>query len=427
MANIYKRPLLENLLREAEDCGVFSDKTNAPSFDNIIKEDLYHYVVKQVRGEVTYMSPDEYLKAVTELQDSSEAMQQAIIQKSKVNELLHKMRHGVKLDMPYLSHVGYGGQEGRHRVAAAKEYGCESIPVAVFKSVHDKEIVRLAIELEHLDDHQAIERLTQKGFKNVTDYDSIKYSLDRILQSHDAPTEGSLRDKIGEWSDTFDGRGVSALVKYQFNDYKDEMKFIEIYDNRDPDSFFLDKALDFKLGRSYEMLQFDEYRIQSKKMDLGKYSWEGKLPKRLLDYTLTILQQHQESLEGEINPQDHEQIISTVDQMKQDIPELQAVYIYLQKMLYGCLRYDAIRINSDKLSFHTRKIRVAIGDKGATVAISNDIIIDGINEYQSGHELLVKAGLIHDLNLGFKKLEDIKELDPETIQIWFKKYGLDRI
>jgi hypothetical protein len=426
----YKKLLLEEIFTESQGCDVFSDKVNAPYFDNVIKEDLYHFVVKQIKGKIEYMSPEEYLSRVTEMQGSTEAAQRAIISSSRVSELLEKMESGVKLDMPYLLYgVKYNEQEGRHRAQAAQEYGCDQIPVAVFTQVHDKEVLRLALELEHLNDDEAKDRLLKKGFKGVDYYPTVKFTLEKILDAHDAPTEGSLGDKVGEWSDTFDGRGVSTLIKYQFNDYKDEMKFVEIYDDDSYEEYYLDKALDYVMGRTYDMLQFDEYGVNSKKMDLGYYNWGDKLPKRLRDYILSLIKQFQEQIEDleRYNLEDNDELISIISDMQHESPEFNAVAKYLQKLVYGTLRFDVIETNAHKLYFHTRKIRVAIDSRGATVAISNDIIIDSINEYSSGHEMLVKSGLISDLSLGFVTLEKMEQLNPTTVMKWFNKFGLDRI
>jgi hypothetical protein len=425
----YNKLLLEDLFTEAEGCDVFSQQTNAPFFDGVLKEDLYHYVVKQIRGTIKYMSPEEYIQEVTQMQGTDIATQRAIIQSPKVEELLAKMQDGVKIDLPYLLYGSkFGEQEGRHRVMAAKEFGCTSIPVAVFKEVHDKEVLRLAIELERLDDNQAKEHLTNKGFKNVDSYPTVKFTLNKLLDAYDAPTEGSLKDKVGDWSDTFDGRGVSTLIKYHFNDYKDEMNFIEIYES-DPDDYYLDKALDYVMGRNYDMLQFDEYRVMSKKIDLGHYNWEGKLPKRLRDYILTLIKQFQEHVDDieRFDLGDDNELLSIISELKHELPEFNSLSQYLQKMVYGSLRYDAIISNSYRLSFHTRKMRVAIGSKGATVAISNEIIIDNINEYSNGHEMLVKSGIVRDLDFGFIKIDDIDKLDENSMSEWFNKYGLDKI
>lgn len=120
---------------------VFKDKTNIPDYDDVLN-DKEPRIMENVVGEIEYMTPDEYLSESGSLHGYSYEQELSILDKLKVDKYFYMMKEGVKFDIPYLDYVRKS-QEGRHRVMAAKKYGINEIPVAVFKRKESSYILDL--------------------------------------------------------------------------------------------------------------------------------------------------------------------------------------------------------------------------------------------------------------------------------------------
>lgn len=128
------------LLRESISGGVFKDRTSIPYYDMLLmgRYDELPSEYSNMRANIEYMSPMEYLMKCAEIQNTTYEDQLSYIRKSKVDELINLIDNGVKLDMPYLNYVkGQTSQEGRHRAKAAMEYGVGRIPVLVITRDED--------------------------------------------------------------------------------------------------------------------------------------------------------------------------------------------------------------------------------------------------------------------------------------------------
>ena len=121
---------------EEESCDLFKDTTGRPDYDDILQNKPDQYL-KNLSVEVISMTPEEYLKRCAEMQGTSYEEQLRTIVPSKKNKLIDLMGQGVKIDMPMIDYVN-NFQEGRHRVMAAKELGCDNVKVAVFDKSGDE-------------------------------------------------------------------------------------------------------------------------------------------------------------------------------------------------------------------------------------------------------------------------------------------------
>lgn len=175
--------IFENIVKEEASCNLFSDRFGTSYYDGVMMKDLYYFVQKRIKGKIVWMSPDEYIETVAKIQHNTVADQLRFVRQDNVEMLLGKMKEGVKMDLPYIYFRGNSGeQEGRHRVIAAKKYGCISIPVGIFKDVTDGEILDIAIEIAGMEMDQAKQKLLELGFKNVDDYNMVNYTLNYLYE-----------------------------------------------------------------------------------------------------------------------------------------------------------------------------------------------------------------------------------------------------
>ena len=154
--------LIKKLLREGlESNKYFNLKTGAPDYDNLLSKN-YDYVSKKLQSYeayIEYMTMEEYIKEVAQMQRTSYDEQFKYILKQNVNKIKDNMSAGIKYNIPYLNYADKE-QEGRHRVLAAHELGLKKIPVLIidnnseeedlFEKTYDLNIFDEALEFSRL-------------------------------------------------------------------------------------------------------------------------------------------------------------------------------------------------------------------------------------------------------------------------------------
>lgn len=99
---------------------------------------------KNLRGDVIWMSPQDYLKYCAQIFNTDYASQlRAGSDKKSLEDFDKLVSEGKKMWMPYLNFTVDGGQEGRHRAVWAMDNNIDSIPVLVVdwynKDIAEKE------------------------------------------------------------------------------------------------------------------------------------------------------------------------------------------------------------------------------------------------------------------------------------------------
>lgn len=154
---------------ELNNCSnLFTDSSDGSFHVVAMHDDLYYYVIKRKRVTLEHMSPEEFFNALGGFK-----RQKKNIDYSTVKDKIAKMKNGIKLDMPYLMYDVYGsnvGHEGRHRMVAAMEMGCNSVPVMVEKDVSEKDVMALANKVGDLELDDMIKELKAMGFKNFAEH-----------------------------------------------------------------------------------------------------------------------------------------------------------------------------------------------------------------------------------------------------------------
>ena len=87
-------------------------------------------------AHIEFMGPDEYLNKTKLIQRNKINRE---LSKEHIHEYKSSMKQGAKFPLPWLRYINneITGQEGKHRVTAAKEIGIEKIPVAIL-DIDDK-------------------------------------------------------------------------------------------------------------------------------------------------------------------------------------------------------------------------------------------------------------------------------------------------
>jgi hypothetical protein len=135
--------LLTEALDNPTECDFFNLKTTGMDYyDGIIKNNGNQYkhpspkpgidINRQnpIKYELRYMSKDEYGKLIKRTMSDPN-----YIQNEKILKIMDAMKRGVKFDTPMVDLIDmYNFQEGRHRVIAASNLGCDLIPVYVYSA-----------------------------------------------------------------------------------------------------------------------------------------------------------------------------------------------------------------------------------------------------------------------------------------------------
>lgn len=107
--------------------------TGTSFYDDFLDKNQIDYkkLAKGLVGRIEYMTPDSYFKRIAKyIFKVSEARAYYGVNQDKVDKYAEMMKNGTKFDLPYINYVSKG-QEGRHRILAAKKLGETVIPVLV--------------------------------------------------------------------------------------------------------------------------------------------------------------------------------------------------------------------------------------------------------------------------------------------------------
>ena len=133
----------------------FGDTTGMPMYDEILKnwkwgKEYWKKPHKNKDISLRHMTPDEYMEASFKTRESYKRIQSKSsdplikklqmkeglsneykrIDQKRVDKFADKMKSGIKYDIPVIDLSKFGkGQEGSHRVMAAKKLGEKTIPV----------------------------------------------------------------------------------------------------------------------------------------------------------------------------------------------------------------------------------------------------------------------------------------------------------
>lgn len=157
--------LINILLKENKDCTELFD------IDSVYKDyvefnmPLYSIINKGRTATLEYIKPDQYIYNVARgfglsYQDSLSA-----VDNNKIKKYSEDMIRGDKFPVPYYIN-NKSGQEGRHRAMAAKQLGCEVIPVIKIEELTPQQIRAKAMihrgdTFEEVNDYYL-----DRGFKN---------------------------------------------------------------------------------------------------------------------------------------------------------------------------------------------------------------------------------------------------------------------
>jgi len=135
----YKSLLNKNLIKESYgNAEIIANKffnvgkTGMPFYDSILENPEYFLKNKEIKFSLVYMSPDEYIKKVSDLQGINSDEQNKNISISNLQKIINLFKSGIKIDVPIIEFFPQKAQEGRHRAFAAKELGLKLIPVYIF-------------------------------------------------------------------------------------------------------------------------------------------------------------------------------------------------------------------------------------------------------------------------------------------------------
>lgn len=151
LTNIARELTKENLsskeVKMAKTCDLFNIETvGMHYYDSIIKkgEEHTHPSPKNtsliskynpIKFKLSYMSKDEYGKII------KNSLTDASVSNQKISKIMVNMQNGIKYDTPMIDLSDrYSFQEGRHRVIAAHNLGCDSIPIFIFGTDRELQI-----------------------------------------------------------------------------------------------------------------------------------------------------------------------------------------------------------------------------------------------------------------------------------------------
>lgn len=116
----------------------FLDKTTISDYDALINGDELPNKYNNYNAEIIYMSPEEYMRKVADIQGTTYEGQSRYVNSDKVKKYAKAMMSGDKFPIPYLNYIDRN-QEGRHRVLASQMLTDKNIPVLVITQHGDND------------------------------------------------------------------------------------------------------------------------------------------------------------------------------------------------------------------------------------------------------------------------------------------------
>lgn len=177
---------LENLNKD-NNYGFFKPVSSIPDYDKVLfgKNNELPKKYEFWGAEIKWMSKDEYLMECSRLQNTSYSDQFKYIVDWKVQQIMEKMKGGIKFDMPYLNYVE-NEQEGRHRVVAADNLNQKLIPVLVLYDINeDSGSLELSDVVDKWDDLVIKDGIYYCKFNTASDWKTQSNLLSCIVSDYD--------------------------------------------------------------------------------------------------------------------------------------------------------------------------------------------------------------------------------------------------
>lgn len=278
-------------LREDTSCDIFTRTTRRPDYDDTLN-DVTPRIMKDLKGTIVKMSPDEYFQKCATLQRTTVEKQYSFIDPNRVDALMEKINANVKVDIPMIDFIN-NFQEGRHRAYLAKKLGCEQMEVAVFTKL-----------VQTTDDDDEVITINDGKWDDVfTDNEGTFVSYDytdrkqmEMFYSHfDSPQRG-LTEVIYDimkgrevWSKNIEPGPVVDIDRIKFEKKPEKLIDLmvevisknigekEYYENKDNEGDTLDMVLKY---RSFDELFYEVI-----------YDWSDRKPKikELKNYILSMV------------------------------------------------------------------------------------------------------------------------------------------
>ena len=172
-------------LNDNKSYGFFKTTSSIPDYEKVLagKNSELPNKYKHWKGEVQWMSKEDYFRECARIQNTSYSDQFRYVVDNKVQLIMGSMEGGVKFDMPYLNYVE-NEQEGRHRVVAADNLGQKLIPILVLDDVEEDNSLELSDMLGKWDDLVERNGIYYVKF-NITDWKSGDNLLSSIASDYD--------------------------------------------------------------------------------------------------------------------------------------------------------------------------------------------------------------------------------------------------
>ena len=234
MKIIVSESQIRHIITEQRGCDVFDDQTTAKDYDDVLNN-VGNRILKDVRGSVVRMTPEEYYDRCAQIQGTTIEDQHRYTRSVKVNDLYKLISNGEKLALPYLDYSSRN-QEGRHRVAAAQKFGCKIVDVAVFFNNGQKDPYYVG-----------------------WDEEDREYGLSELL----GKSEDVLKDQEG-----------NPYVVYNFRDSQQRSLFLELYPEFDGKHELLYVAMSKyppRLSQSNEFKLDNEFYVTEEPQELTEY------------------------------------------------------------------------------------------------------------------------------------------------------------
>jgi len=172
-------------LNENKSYGFFKTTSSIPDYEKVLsgKNSELPNKYKHWKGEVQWMSKEDYFRECARIQNTSYSDQFRYVIDNKVQLIMERMEDGIKFDIPYLNYVE-NEQEGRHRVVAADNLGQKLIPILVLYDVEEDNSIELSDMLGKWDDLVERNGIYYVKF-NITDWKSGDNLLSSIVSDYD--------------------------------------------------------------------------------------------------------------------------------------------------------------------------------------------------------------------------------------------------
>lgn len=385
----YKKILSKRLriLLESNNkpCNLFADKTNLPDYDDILNHVEPRILNKSI-GNVITMTPTEYFQRCANLQDTSLEDQYSFIDKSKVEAIKKNMANGNRYNMPYLDYAQNKGQEGRHRVKAAQELGCENIPVLVVYKAGEE--------------------------------------IPTVISNDDQPTE-KLSDKVGTWSD-LSQQNNNLLITYEFTSPVKNgiLPFIRLYKGDHEDVYF-DDCLD--IIRNLQKLELrkpvpHELRPHDANKRISNYSFDN-LPPQLSQMLKSIICDSNSDFNeyscGNKRDVDYAFYLEDNPEMAPELAE------YIRVMLISIEHYMILKNNTHAFPANGSFFYINIYRNKAELYLDEDgFTFDNLNDYDSAKNYIEhEIGPIVDMKTA-KFIDNVEQIPLNYMEEYLAKYPI---